>query len=211
MIKEKNWGDVSIADYFKIIDIANDEAIEGIAKDVEIIALLYGLDVNEVWDMSVSEVNQYRAAIEFISNPPVPTKASIKAINVNGRKCTVYTDLNNFTYAQYVDFQEYWRKPNNLVDVLSVLIVPDGEKYGKYDVVEFKRDIEKYINVELATTICSFFLKSLMKYLKHSLQYLEKQVKIMKAMPLKKTEKEKETLREAMERITEIKYIVGLH
>ena len=127
------WSDVTLAQYLQIIDIANDEGDE-IEKDVRLISVLYGLDEKSIWDMAVEEVNKIKSSLTFISTPPKGGKKKYTTLNLGDEKYNVCTDLNKFSYAQYVDFQTYYKKENNIVEVLSVIVVPDGKKYGEYDI-----------------------------------------------------------------------------
>ena len=198
------WSDVTLTQYLQIIDIANEEGDE-IEKDVKIISVLYGLDEKSIWDMEVEEVNKIRTSLAFISTPPKGDKNKYTTLKLGDQKYNVCTDLNKFSYAQYVDFQTYYKKENNIVEVLSTIIVPDGYKYGEYDIEAVRKKI-KTLDVQTAVGICTFFFNCLMELVRSTLKYLEGKMKIMKT--LTKGEKKKE-LQKIETQMKAMKAIIG--
>lgn len=210
-VKEKTWDDITINLYRQIGEICTDNETDDVTKDVELIGLLFGIDEKEIWDMAVEEVAQYKGAMNFLTTPVGKTPRKIDKVNIRDTVYEVCTDLQKFTYSQFVDFQSYWAKgDDNITDVMSVLLVPEGHKYGSgYDIKQLKKDIDENMSIATATSVAAFFLTSLVKSLEHSLRYLEKKTKIAKSLPIKKSQKEKEAIAEAMNRIREIKSILG--
>lgn len=198
------WSDVTLAQYLQIIDIANEEGDE-IEKDVKIISVLYGLDEKSIWDMAVEEVNKIKSSLAFISTPPKGDKKKYTTLKLGEEKYNVCTDLNKFSYAQYVDFQTYYKKENNIVEVLSVIVVPDGKKYGEYNIEEVREKL-KALDVQTAVGICTFFFNCLTELVRSTLKYLEQKMKMMKT--LTKGEKKKE-LQKIEAQMQAMKVIIG--
>lgn len=202
-IEKKKWSDITLSDYDRILEIAKSED-DDLNKDVKVISLLYGLEEKEIWNLPVDDVADYKAGIAFLAEPMQANPKKCAKIHIADEDYRVCTDLSKFTYAQYCDFTVYWKKENNLVDVLSAILVPEGKTYGEgYDINEFKQKIKENLDIVTASSICSFFLKSLVNLLKTSLQSLEKKTKLMKSLPIKKQKEERENLKEAI-RQTEI-------
>lgn len=208
-IEKKKWSDITLSDYDRILEIAKSED-DDLNKDVKVISLLYGLEEKEIWNLPVDDVADYKAGIAFLAEPMQANPKKCVKIHIADEDYRVCTDLSKFTYAQYVDFQTYWKKENNLPDVLTTIVVPEGKAYGEgYDIAEFREKIMNNLDIETATSICSFFLKSLVNLLKTSLQSLEKKTKMMKSLPIKKQKEERESLKEALRQVEIIRSMLG--
>lgn len=207
--KNLTWDNIVLRDYFEIIRIAQEDKPDAMDKDVDLIAYIYDVDPQAIWDLPVMEVNELRQSLAFITVNPKAKSNKITKLTIGETTYKVCDKLEDFSYSQYVDFQQYWKKPDNMVDVLSVLIVPEGYKYNSgYDVREVKEQILNNVSVVTATTICSFFLKSLLRYLRSSLKSLERKVKVMKNMPLPKKKEEAEAMKKAMGQLQAMEFIL---
>lgn len=210
--KITGWESITVGEYKEIVSLAKeyDGRNDDITFKVVVLSNLYGVKEDEIWDLGLDKAGNLMETISFMVTPPQSPSRKTDKVRLGDRVYTVASNLNNFTYAQYVDFQNYYREEENLTDVLSVLLIPEGMKYGRdYDLEDVKKDIDENLPITTALSITGFFLNSLFNSIKHTLQYLEKKTKMMKSLPMKKTEREKEAIRKAMKQITRLQHMVG--
>lgn len=208
MDKITSWHDISITKYKKLIDIVKDDETTEQEKDVAIIALVNNMTEEEVLDTYIADIAKLKQNILFLNEFPKPEDKKYKTFTINGKEYDVVVDMNAFTYAQYVDFQNYWTEDNNIGKVLSTILVPKGGKYGVgYDIVEFIQEIEDSVSIADGKSLCFFLLKSLQTLIKNSLKYLEKIAKGKKALTMSK-EKQMEIAME-LQKIKEMQSYLG--
>ena len=188
-LKKKNWQQITINDYMELQDIIIRE--EAVDVEVGIVALLCGVDEDEIGDLSIIEYQRLRREAQFIANLPEVHTHAPKTLTIGPAKYDVVTNMRKLTAAQYIDFQTYLKMGdgvNNLPNLLSVFIVPKGSKYGdeSYNIDKLKNDIKEYLPVTTAFEMCGFFQKAFLNSIKNILFCLE--LKMRKG----KTEKEKE-------------------
>ena len=188
-LKKKNWQQITINDYMELQDIIIRE--EAVDVEVGIVALLCGVDEDEIGDLSIVEYQRLRREAQFIATFPEVHNKAPKNITIGDKKYDVVTNMRKLTTAQYIDFQTYLKMGdgvNNLPNLLSAFIVPKGSKYGdeSYNIDKLKNDIKEYLPVTTAFEMCGFFQKAFLNSIKNILFYLE--LKMRKV----KTEKEKE-------------------
>ena len=188
-LKKKNWQQISINDYMELQEIVNRE--DAVDVEVGIVALLCGVDEDEIGKLPILEYQRLRREAQFIASFPEVHNKAPKIITIGDKKYEVITNMRKLTTAQYIDFQTYLKMGDgidNLPNLLSVFILPKGSKYGdeSYDVDKLKNDIKEYLPATTAFEMCGFFQKTFLNSIKNILFYLE--LKMRKA----KTEKEKE-------------------
>lgn len=188
-LKKKNWQQISINDYMELQEIVNRE--DAVDVEVGLVALLCGVDEDEIGKLPILEYQRLRREAQFIASFPEVHNKAPKIITIGDKKYEVITNMRKLTTAQYIDFQTYLKMGDgidNLPNLLSVFILPKGSKYGdeSYDVDKLKNDIKEYLPATTAFEMCGFFQKTFLNSIKNILFYLE--LKMRKA----KTEKEKE-------------------
>lgn len=188
-LKKKNWQQITINDYMELQEIVNRE--DAVDVEVGLVALLCGVDEDEIGKLPILEYQRLRREAQFIAIFPEVHNKAPKIITIGDKKYEVITNMRKLTTAQYIDFQTYLKMGDdidNLPNLLSVFIIPKGSKYGdeSYDVDKLKNDIKEYLPATTAFEMCGFFQKALLNSIRNILFYLE--LKMRKA----KTEKEKE-------------------
>ena len=188
-LKKKNWQQISINDYMELQEIVNRE--DAVDVEVGLVALLCGVDEDEIGKLPILEYQRLRREAQFIASFPEVHNKAPKIITIGDKKYEVITNMRKLTTAQYIDFQTYLKMGDdidNLPNLLSVFILPKGSKYGdeSYDVDKLKNDIKEYLPATTAFEMCGFFQKTFLNSIRNILFYLE--LKMRKA----KTEKEKE-------------------
>lgn len=194
-LKYNSYSQMPLKIYFQLREIIDDDSLDDMDKELSIISLLCDIPYDDLLEMNLNDIKGVANQLEFLNNFDVKPKGHIKHISINNIKYNVCTDISKFTVAQYVDFQMYTSKKTteNIAEVLSTFIIPDGKKYGEdYDIAETIENFKTYIDIQTAMTVQNFFTEKLAKYINNILLYLRTQILMMK-MKMKNIKKKEMT------------------
>lgn len=174
-----NWNEITINEYRELYELTQNLTEDEL--EVAVIALLCGKPEEEIWNTDIMEVRALASKLGFLNEFDFDTKRCPKSLTVAGEKYDVNLDLRKFTYAQYVDLQNYWKDiSKNMGLILTLFVIPKGRKYGEgYDLQEQARLFEDNIPITTWNTLCFFFLKKsadLMKGMQLSLAWMVKRM-----------------------------------
>lgn len=207
-LKYNKWEEISIGLYNKIREITEDESLDQITKEAEVLSILCDVELDEIWNLPMNKIQELRSGLKFVSDFQFNKNKKIKNVVVGGIDCVV-SDLNNFTYAQYVDFQSFYGDETKMSNLLTTILIPRGKKYNDgYDILEFTNNIENNLNVLTANEVCFFFMKKYLNSIKHMNQFLLAQIQ-MKMFLMKKTNPQYQTLKEMKERAIKTHHILS--
>ena len=201
---KKSWRDVTIYEYFNLVDRLSDEGLTEYEREVILVSFVMGVDEGKVWDMTIGEfkVNQLNTA--FMKEFNVARDCNFKTISIDGEKYDVCTDLHNFTVAQYIDFQTFYaqRKDNAniLASLLACFIIPRGHSYAEgYDVNDLKLKIINGLDILTAEELLFFFLKRYLLLMRATANYFNWAIRRMKrkGMPVGELEARWEEVKKA--------------
>lgn len=185
-VKYKEWSSVSI-DLYKKIAEAQAENVDEMTKEVIILSLLCECSEDDIWNLNINQVNELRSQLQFLSKLDFKKDVNYKSLKVGDVECDITTDLNKFSYGQYVDFQTYFPQDDNIANLLSTILIPKGKKYNDgYDIGEFTNSIKKNVDIVTANSICFFFLKKFVISMQHMNLYLLGQLTWKKILTKKK-------------------------
>lgn len=210
-LKKKNWQQITISDYMELQEIVNRE--DAVDVEVGIVALLCGVDEDEIGKLPILEYQRLRRESQFISKFPEIKGKAPKSITINNNKYDVITDVSKLTTAQYIDFQTYLKMNDMekwLPNILTIFIIPKGMKYGNedYNIDDLAKDIKEYLPVTTAFEMCGFFQITFLNSIRGTVIYLESKMK--KMLRKAKTEEEKKKIQEIVERLSTISRINGV-
>lgn len=211
-LKYKNWNEVSINLYYKILDIIEDADLSAVEKDLAICALLCDVSEEEVYNLSVTEANDLISKIQWLSTFEFSQKFKGGSFKISGQEYTIDVDLQHMTIAQYIDFQSFY-KPSDLRqyygNLLACFIIPKGKKYGEgYDVSDLAKQLTENLSIVKANEILFFFLKDCLLSIKASQIYLDY---LMRKMMRKEKDPQKKVKIEAlMEKIKEMNQLLTI-
>ena len=163
-----SWEDLTLQQFVDLAGLQSKYKDQDLSKKV--IEYLYGVDPEKI------PIVEYMAYVnglnEFIAENIPEAKLSPNATySINGT--TYRLDLNpaSFSTAQYIDFVNY-SKENRTIDILSVVLIPDGHTYNDgYDLEKAKADIAA-LPVTSAIGIVNFFVAWSKRSIKTSLRFL---------------------------------------
>ena len=187
-----NYRDLPIGMYLDICDIDSREDLEEINKQVCIISLLTGMAEEDILNLPLDEYRELAMKTRYLSHPYDGEVLTAKNYIVGKWNLIPVEDYRKITTAQYIDFQTFAKDgEKNVVELLSVMLVPKGKKYNQdYDVIELQKDLRENLSVADALTLLAFFFVQYRQSIKDSLTYSREM-----AMKLRDPEKKRRTLR----------------
>ena len=201
---KKSWRDVTIYEYFNLVDRLSDEGLTEYEREVILVSFVMGVAEDKVWDMTIGEFKANQLNTAFMKEFNVARDCNFKTISIDGEKYDVCTDLHNFTVAQYIDFQTFYaqRKDNAniLASLLACFIIPRGHGYAEgYDVNDLKLKIINGLDILTAEELLFFFLKRYLLLMRATANYFNWAIRRLKrkGMPVEELEARWEEVKKA--------------
>ena len=205
-LKYKNWNDISIKKFDEIKNALKTNFNNELEANLELLAVLCDVDIQEVENLPLTEFSRLLKQTDFIVKMP---KVEIKdKYVINGKKYNVCLSVNKMTTAQYIDYQTFGKDiDGNLKNLVSVFLIPEGNKYGEYDLEEVIDELYNNMPIADAYSVCFFFTLQLQSLTKVTLSYLER--KIRKEMKKEKDKIRKEKIMMGLEQIQRVKHLLN--
>lgn len=189
---KKSWRDVTIDEYFDLKDRL-DDVQEDTDKVVVKISFANNISEEEVWDKTINEFRRLQVEALWMDEFNISEDIKFKNIEINGERYTVDINLQNFTVAQYIDFQTFFpkRKTNERIlgNILACFIIPREKKYASgYDIKKLVDDINSNLDILTANEILLFFLKQYLISIRATANYFNWIMKRMKRKSKNKME-----------------------
>ena len=188
-----NYRDLPIGMYLEICEISRREDQEELNKQVSILAILTGRSEEDIYDLPITDYKELVVKSRFLGTTYDGEVSTQKTYILEGWELVPLKDYRQITTAQYIDFQTFAKDvEKNIVEILSVILVPKGKKYNQdYDVIELQQVLRRTLSVADAFTLIAFFFVQYKQSIKDSLIYSMKA-----AMRLRDPEKKKRILKE---------------
>lgn len=197
-IRKKSWNDISINEYYQILDIQESD-LEPWQKNAETLAVLCDCDPERIYTLPLMRVNELTQSIDWLNGFKFNRKFNSRTIRIGEEVYNVETDISKMSISQYMDFQNFWRKDDlreYYGNILACFLVPKGKSYCEgYDVGELANEFRDKISIALANAVCFFFLRKL--------YYLIKASRIYLTLELRRMEKKTPELKAEIEKVRE--------
>ena len=182
---KKSWRDVTIDEYFDLLEKLEDPGLEDTDKEVCKISFIYNIPEDSIWDLKIDEFRNLQVESLWMDEFKISENSKFKSIEINGSKYKIDTNLQNFTVAQYIDFQTFFPKrktnPRVLGNILACFIIPQGKEYASgYDISELVRSINSNLDILTANEIMFFFLKQYLISIRVTANYFNWTLKRLK-------------------------------
>lgn len=198
------WKDISIEKYGKIAAL-QESGLGEIDLIAAVISIIDGSTVKEVEEIPYGTLLLKARGLRFLQSDPIPSIVK-KSYNLNGVKYIPTLNPAELTTAQYIDFQvRATQDAEDLAGLLSVLLIPEGHKYNEgYSADQVREDINKFLPIEDAMGLSSFFfylwkksIRRLLRESKRTLRQLKRKRKPTEAEKslIETTEKMIETIK----------------
>lgn len=200
-----NYNRLTIGQHIEIQEIARNETLEDIDRQVQILSVLTGTAEDELLHLPIHEYKELVVKAEFL-NPENLKNISVhpvaKRYLVGGFELVPVRDYRKLETGQYIDFQTYAPDLDKfLVEFLSVILVPKGHRYNEgYDILEVQRAIREEMSVTDGVSIAGFFLTLCRTSIKDSLNFSKRM-----AEGIKDKAKREEILRRIAEQETALR------
>ena len=185
-----NYNDLPIGKYIEISRIVRDDTLPEVDRQVRMLSILSGRTEDDILNAPVTDFAELSRTARFLERPP-ETKPEVRDIYEAGAfRLVAVRDARKMTAAQYIDFQTFGRDAgNNIVEMLSCLLVPEGMRYNDgYDVLEVQAAIREHMDCVSALGVYAFFFESLRTSMLDSLTSSAREVR---KAPIAETEKKK--------------------
>ena len=96
----------------------------------------------EAKDLNFKEFQAYAQSLTFLGEPIPETKLKLE-YNINGKEYSLDINPASFTAGQYYDFSQYnLKEKKDLIDFLSVILIPKGHTYcDDYNIEDVKEEL----------------------------------------------------------------------
>lgn len=200
-----SWRDVTINEYFDFRDKL-ESASSDYEKEIVKIAFVNGFNEDDVWNMTISDVKRYQKNTFWLNDFEISKDVKFKNIKIEDEVYKINPDMQSFSVAQYIDFQNFFpkrtQKTNYIGNILACFIVPKGKKYGEgYDVAQLVNKINDNVDILTSNEIIFFFLKRYLYSIKVMLIFFKYQMKILKLIGKKRN---KEKIKAIEEKVKEL-------
>ena len=176
-IKYNSWEQVPIKVYKEIQAVMEDDGLQGMDKDVAIIAILCDVPEDDIWNLPIGELGVLSRSLQWVNDFSFDQEVKFRKIKIGEFQCRVIDNMADFSVGQYVDFNNLWREEKKDISaLLTTFLVPVGKdiSYNKgYSVQELYNAIEDNVPITTANALCFFFLKSLRTLTQDMLIYLD--------------------------------------
>lgn len=155
-----DWNDVSLNKFNEIKELILDTELDDEERVMYQIQVLFGVDPNRI---TIPELRGYVKEMGFLSKP-IPKMRLKDTYNLGSNKYVLRKRLEDFTVAQWMDWQAFIKENNgseNYPKLLSVFLFPEGhDDYNEgYNIENVREDIGNYMSIPDAMAVSSFFLK----------------------------------------------------
>lgn len=206
-IIKKSWKDVTINEYFDLCERLSDDTLTDYEKIIIKIAFITGKNEDEIWNLNWSDFRSLQVESLWMEEFKLKENVKFNTIEINGEKYSIDTNLQNFTVAQYIDFQTFFpkRKTNERIigNILACFIIPKGKKYAEgYNILKLVETINSNLDIMTANEIMFFFLKQYLISIRATANYFNWILKRMKrknknSQKIETVEKEWEKMKKA--------------
>ena len=205
-LKYKNWSEISIKKFDEIKKELNKNKNNELEANLALLSSLCDVPIDEIEDLPLNEFSRLLKQTDFMKKMP---KVDIKEKYViNGKKYDVCLNVNKMTTSQYIDYQTFGKDiENNLKNIIAIFMIPEGKKYGDYDLDEVIDELYDNMPIADAYSVCFFFTLQLQSLTKATLCYLERKIK--KEMKKEKNKMRKEKITEGLEQIQQVKHLLN--
>ena len=157
--------------------------------NLKLVALLEGVAYGDILNAPLAEVKQKVQKLDFLTKKPKKHLVKLK-YKLGGTTYVFDCSARKVTTAQFIDFGNV--KKEDMTGAISIFLIPENKTYNEgYDLEDVRIDIDKYLSVEEALSICDFFTTLSELYVRRTLRKAKKALKQAKrdGVPTEEAEK----------------------
>lgn len=185
---------LSIEKYDEIKNIVEKD-VEDIDKQVELIACLADMPIDDVYSLPINKYEDYVDKLPFLFELPKPKAILPGKLVIGDNRYSIMKQVEKMTTGQFIDLQSYLKNDMGVAYILTTIIIPEGHKYDDgYSIDDLKNEIYTKLNIEDALSIAFFLHRKLQYTINGSLRFLDWMMKKkMKKAPKEVKEQIKQT------------------
>lgn len=167
-----NYETLPINKYNEILAICEKEQTIH-ERNLSLLSVLSDMDEDSLLDLPIADFNDLMKQAGFLAEPIPPMKAKRVASSYQVGEFILcpMLDVTKWKAGQYIDFQTF-SKSENIVGMLSTILVPKGKTYNNdYDVAEVVKAIGDDLAITDAHVLSAFFLRRCTTLIKGMLIY----------------------------------------
>lgn len=171
-----SYKDLPIGKWQEILNIdINDDN-----REVKLIQILSNKSEDDILDLKLNEFKELYNQTSFLLEEP-KKKLINDTYTLGNTEYEVVSNVDELIVSQFIDYQTFVKDVDKyLVELIGVFLVPKGKKYNTdYDIRDAHEDIRKYLSIEDAVSLSSFFLLLSQSWLKTMETYLIKKMRKM--------------------------------
>lgn len=151
----KGWKDLKVGTYERLLTAAFDpEDPDGAFK---MAALIYNIPYEAFLELPLPESQAMVKSLETIQRKPKPILVKFR-YNLGGTEYEFKAEAQEWTTAQYIDFNNTPKDPAKMADLIAIFLVPKGKTYNKgYSYEKVAEDVRNYLSVSEALAMSDFF------------------------------------------------------
>lgn len=180
-LKYKKWNQVPIKVYEQLNNIFKDKKTSLLNKEAEMLSILCNTDIDIIYSLNIQTIQNLVKQCNFIKKSPEIKSISLKSIKINDVTYDIVKSFDEFSYAQFVDFQVISKQEDeNIAGLLSTIIIPHGKTYNNgYHITDVIDDINNYLDIETANSLIFFYTDRLNRQYNIMTIYLQVQQKMI--------------------------------
>lgn len=183
-----NWKDITVKQYYDIVDIISKD-LSPIEANIEFIKIIFNVDAE---DIPYVKMVYYLNQLDFLKEPYEGKKPKKKYV-VNDMTFNAITNIDGFTTAQYIDYQELIKR-EDYKHLMNCFFIKEGEKYGDNDYSDLLWESLPFTDyADVLFFLRSFFVNYTKATLRYSRKMMKKLIKMEKD-PIKKKELEQQVM-----------------
>lgn len=171
----KSYDELKVGKYLELLEVDKTEGLEDIDRQVKIVSILSGLPEDELLHMEIGKYTMLARATDFLM--AAPAEAAVKdSYEAGGLTLVPVKDYRKLETGQYIDFKAYAADIEKyFVEFISVLLVPEGHRYGEgYDIADVQAAV-KEMPLPEAMGVVAFFFASYKRLIADTLNYSEQE------------------------------------
>ena len=182
---KRSWKDVTIDEYFQLKEKLDNPDLNNYEKEVIKLAFVNNKTEDDIWDLNINQFRNLQVEALWMDEFNISEDIKFTNLEISGEKYTIDTNLQNFTVAQYLDFQTFFPQrhsnPKVLGNILACFIIPKGKKYASgYDISKLVSFINSNLSILTANEIMFFFLKQYLISIRALANYFNWMIKRLK-------------------------------
>lgn len=171
------WADVTVKEYYKMLDIYNSN-LNDFEQKIAIYELLTGESITE--NMTMQQFNTAFDNYKFIQTAPPEDQYIENIYTIGGKKFKMCKNPHDLTVTQFQDIDTICKgEPSDrqIHIFAAILFTPKGKEYGEYDVNEMVDFMLNNLTMDIANNLVVFFSRYQINALNYYMAKLQKEVK----------------------------------